>query len=71
MAYTLSAEQQKYVRNNSKRLSPDTIAKDLYMPRSVVMNYIINEGLSMKRERKPRIAGVKQDWVNQVFRGGK
>lgn len=50
---TLTEEQQKYVRENSTKVSPDKIAAALHTSRHEVMKFIIAEKLSMKIT-KPR-----------------
>jgi len=46
---TLTEEQKIYVRENTTKVSPDTIADTLHTSRHEVMKFIMAEKLSMKK----------------------
>lgn len=49
---TLTEEQQKYVRDNSTKVSIETIARDLYTSRHEVMKFVMKEKISINVIKK-------------------
>ncbi len=53
---TLTEKQKEYVRQNSNKMSPDFIARNLYTSRHEVMKVILAEKLSMKIIKYKKVA---------------